>query len=142
MSARTPRALFIDAPGQDTAARAHVLAEAGLHLFWTAAPAVALALSTDHLFDTVLIHASHLESGSGALLHTLATDAHRSLVVVVEVETWPPAERWLQGSVDGAVRRSSITAGLARSIAQLARDGDLQHFRGALDLAALSALRR
>jgi hypothetical protein len=131
---RTPVVLLVDRPEANTSALADSLAELKLHVYWTVAPQVALALSTDVFFDTVLIHQDHLGSTVPNLASTLARDGHRSLVIVADPEQWPPDATLLAPCVDGAIRRDNLGQPLVAAIHRLARDGDFDAFRSALEL--------
>lgn len=111
--------------GTDAFARS--LGAAGVHVFWTAAPEVGLRLSREFYYDVVMVDARVDDCQDLAL--ALARDGHRAIILAAA----EPERLRIPSPLDGALRRPVACDRLARLAGDLARTGDLDAFRGALD---------
>lgn len=118
---------MVDAPDAGTDAFARALGDAGVHVFWTDEPEVGLRLSREFYYDVVMVDAR--VEGCQDLALALARDGHRTVILAAA----EPERLSIPRPLDGAIRRPVSCERLARLAGDLARTGDLDAFREALD---------
>lgn len=101
---RQPKVLIVDADEQATSSLAHGLGSEGLHVFWTLDSEVGLRLSSEHLFDVIVLHDQAVPDVL-PVAEQMTREGQRCVVLSASGEAWPPGGGTGDTPLEGAVRR-------------------------------------